>query len=342
MKFINIILLLVTFSCASKSSLNMKNHEFSSKAKNIIWFQIPGLEMEHFSMLRFNKNVTDLTSFENASCVGSMWTHNLYDLRPEAYDSYSSQMTGSSNIKSHCPSSNSSGVWSYLSELGYKTTILENIQNKKNQIENLSSCEAETPLLGGIQVFSMSKAKTESSSIYHFQEKLELNEGIFFDKTCQQGSSGCLASLSNNGVSIWKELSEKNTRNIFIIRDFSYLDALKRNDFETAKLSLMEVQKLHEHFINLAKSSDDYLVLLTSAESKKIDFPRKGREWEEFERFGKKISIKQSSLTSPAIAYGAGSENFCGVYNENETLKRLIWSPDVKIFNMFKIKSLFD
>jgi hypothetical protein len=36
---------------------------------------------------------------------------------------------------------------------------------------------------------------------------------------------------------------------------------------------------------------------------------------------------------SPVLAVGAMSENFCGIFDESEMLKRVIYKPEEKVFN---------
>ena len=51
--------------------------------------------------------------------------------------------------------------------------------------------------------------------------------------------------------------------------------------------------------------------------------PKKGKEWFEFERKGKHVVFRNASLLSPVLAKGAGAENFCGVFEEYEMVKRI-------------------
>ena len=122
-----------------------------------------------------------------------------------------------------------------------------------------------------------------------------------------------------------------SSKNIIIVRDFNFQNALKKKDISLAKESLQEIDRLINSISRDKKS--DLLIVVSGAESLPIEFPLQGKEWSDFEKTGKNIIYKNSSLMSPVLARGAMSENFCGIFEESEILKRLIHRPEEKVFN---------
>jgi hypothetical protein len=130
---------------------------------------------------------------------------------------------------------------------------------------------------------------------------------------------------------LWGQLVKDQFQSFFLFRDFNFLKALKKKDIGDAKETLQEIERV----VNWVKSQkgDNVLVLVTGAESLNIEFPKEGKEWAEFEKSGKNIIYKNSSLMSPVFAFGPMSENFCGLFDESEMLKRVMYHPENKQFN---------
>jgi hypothetical protein len=82
-----------------------------------------------------------------------------------------------------------------------------------------------------------------------------------------------------------------------------------------------------------AQGRKDILILITGAESLEIDFPKEGQEWSEYEQTGKNINTRNTSLLSSVFAKGPMSENFCGIFDETELLKRIMYKPEGKKFS---------
>jgi len=66
--------------------------------------------------------------------------------------------------------------------------------------------------------------------------------------------------------------------------------------------------------------------LLSSAASYGLEFPNQGKDWIKFEKSGENVLYKKQSLLSPLFAHGAQAQNMCGIYEESEVAKRLIWT----------------
>lgn len=98
-----------------------------------------------------------------------------------------------------------------------------------------------------------------------------------------------------------------------------------------AKESLLEIDRIVGSLP--VDRAAEMLVIVTGAESLPLEFPQQGKEWAEFEKTGKNVIYKNTSLMSPVLARGAMAENFCGIFDESETLKRVIYKPEGKQFN---------
>ncbi|MCK5073263.1 MAG: hypothetical protein KAQ98_07535 [Bacteriovoracaceae bacterium] len=316
--------LLIT-SCSHMGTLNRKKHVYGKQPKKIIWIQIAGLDEEHVAMLRFNyPDENTRTSFEESTCIGKIWNYNLYNLRPAPYQGFISQIVGRENIKNSCADYGHRPIWSYLHELGYDTGIFESVSAPCESLDRAWNCGKEGKIFyENIYFWKMGRASMEEK-LFHFQDKHPFVEkGIYYDKTCQSGT--CFASISSNVGSIFKRFSVGKTRYLFIIRDFSYFNALKNKKIGEARSILGELDKMIAIFQEKTKQHDDILILVTSSGTKNFEFPEKGREWAEFESKGEHVLYRKSSLLSPVFSTGAGSENFCGFYKEVEIFKRLLF-----------------
>ena len=124
---------------------------------------------------------------------------------------------------------------------------------------------------------------------------------------------------------------KESSKTVFVVRDFNFQNALKKKDITLAKEALQEIDRLVAS-IDKSKASE-LLIIVSGAESLPIEFPVQGKSWAEFEKSGKNVIYKTSSLMSPVLAVGAMSENFCGIFDESEMLKRVIFRPEGKVFN---------
>lgn len=331
-----IIILVLISGCARVQTLNLEPHAYSERPQRIVWFQIAGFSEEHIPLLKFNIVESGFkTSFEQASCMGKAWSYNLYELRPDSRNSFLSQMTGSKNIKGNCEDFDHKSVWGTLSELGYKSGILETGSTDNQTIEAALSCSPNTFLdLNETRLWRMGPNSVGGKKSFHYQDppnQLEesLEPGLYYDRSCQKGI--CYSTLSNNFKTLWAYLNKQSFNNIFIVRDFNFQTALKKKDLNFAKESLQEIDRM----ISWVKkeSPGKILIVISGAESLPLEFPSQGKEWAEFEKNGKNVIFKKASLMSPVIATGPMAENFCGIFDESEMLKRLIHKPERKKFS---------
>ena len=319
------------FSCARLETLNLIDHKYGVSPKRIIWFQIPGLNEDHISILRFNSSLADKrTAFENFSCLGKIWGYNLYDLRPSAASGLLAQMVGKENITKTCNDFDHSPIWNYLATLGYKTGILESGTHDSESLDYTLTCKDKASIfLDQAIFFRMAPAKSSDKTLFHFQDREFFDKNkIYYDRTCQKGS--CFASLEGNLESILSRFKIERGRYLFIVRDFTYLNALKKREIQKARTTLNELEQIITKFLEIQKSDSEMLLLITSSESIGVDFPKAGTEWAGFEKKGDNLGYKSSLLMSPVLAKGAGAENFCGIYKESEILERLLKSQMVK------------
>jgi hypothetical protein len=125
---------------------------------------------------------------------------------------------------------------------------------------------------------------------------------------------------------------KESSKNIMVVRDFNFQNALKKKDLSLAKESLQEIDRLVASIPHDRKS--EFLIIVSGAESLPIEFPLQGKEWSDFEKSGKNVFYKKSSLMSPVLASGAMAENFCGIFEETDMMKRIIYKPEGKVFNL--------
>jgi hypothetical protein len=331
---LTIFLILVAVACTRLQTLNLKPHHYSERPSNIIWIQIAGFTDQHLPLLRFNNpNSNYHTQLESADCFGKMWSYNLFDLRPTAGSSFISQGTGSKNIKRTCEDYLRQPVWNYLEGLGYRTSILESGASENESFEKFLNCgEVQKNFMKSVEFVRMGPAQDSKVNSFHFQDQLGRRNGIAYDKSCQNGL--CFSSFSSNAKKIMFDLGTTGSRsvqNFYILRDFKYLDAIKKNDILYAKDILADIDKLLLWIESTNRN--DILVLITGAEGLEIDFPKEGKEWSEYNQLGKNINIRNSTLLNTIIAKGPMSENFCGLFDETEIVKRLLYKPMAKKFS---------
>jgi hypothetical protein len=228
-KILNILALVMLASCSRTPTINMKGHDFGKKANHQIWIQMAGLNDEHLALLRFNRDDAKiLSSFEQASCVGRMWNYNIYDLRPDPFVGLFSQLFGSKNIEKACKDVTSrKAAWEYFQSAGYDVGVFETKGLGQRSITFYEKCRREGKFLDNLYIWRQEKLKGASSRLFHYLEDKEFNTpGIYYDKSCQ--GDHCFVSPYSNVVTVWKKFVKNKTRSLFIVRDTSYYQFLKR------------------------------------------------------------------------------------------------------------------
>lgn len=323
LKLISFLIIFTSiFSCAQITSLNLQKHQFGQIPTKIIWIQVAGLNEEHIAMLKFSKQTSgQKTSFEKFLCVGKAWEYNLFKIRPSAKSSFLSQITGKKNIKNSCEDYTQKPIWSYMTPQGYKVGVFEGQMSKKNSLESANECKNDkTDFIKGITLWKMQKGE-KKNKLFHVNETRDYKDNIYYDKSCLSGD--CYSTFSQNVIGVYEQFTRKDPNHLFIVRDFDFKRNLDKKDIASVKANLIELEKITQYFQNLTQNSTDVLVLLTSAQTKNVEFPRYGNEWKTFEKTGKLIQNKKSQLISTVFASGARAENFCGIYDQSDILTRI-------------------
>lgn len=308
--------------CAQVTSLNLQKHQFGKIPTKIIWIQVAGLTNEHMALLKYSyPSRSKTTAFEESLCVGTMWNYDLYNMRPNAYAGFLSQMTGKKNIKNQCSDYEQKPIWNYVGEKNYKVGIFEGESKPSQRLEKALQCKKHKDYLDGTIFWSMNTNK-KHKKYFHINTKKNYKVGeIYHDKSCSTGE--CFTALSRNVEGTFESF-RKNTKNyIYIVRNFNYANELRKKNISGAKIELNEINSVLRYFQELSKKSEDMLVLLTSSNSIDLNFPKSGRQWEAYEKKGKYLKINNTKLTSTVFATGARAENFCGVFDQNHILSRI-------------------
>lgn len=333
-KFYLFILTLLFISCARVQTLNLKEHKYSERPDHIVWIQVPGLSEEQLALIKLNNSEVGKLELEKMDCTGKSWAYNLYELRPSTNKSFIAQINGTKNIKNTCEDYSGQNAWGLLKELGYSVGILEVGANKNESLLAALDCKENT-LINEKEISFYSMTEGKGKKTFHYQDsaeasKLRTQPGIYYDKSCS--GNFCYSSLFNNTKTLWGQFHRERSRSAFVIRDFNLQKALVARDLSQIKEALVELNRLIAEFNEANR--EDLLVLVTSAESMPIEMPAQGKEWTDFVKNGKNVLYKKTSLMAPVFAQGAMSENFCGMYEESEILKRLLYKPEEKVFNI--------
>lgn len=326
MKYILLAVLFLS-GCAKVKTLNMNPHQFSQKHEHIVWMQIAGFAPEHLAMVRFGRDsADDKSALEFSQCVGSAWSFNLFTLRPSADLSFASQMTGRKNITGDCSDYQQPMIWHYLDRVDYISGIYES--EGSSSLLQSRKCPGDNQLLHNTYFWKMGKRPEEMPQLFYSNVDQEpfSAAGVYFDDSCQTGV--CFSSSLANVQSVYPRFVQGKGKTLFIYRDFSLQQALLKKDGAAARDALTSIDQLYEYFVLLAKKNPRTLVLLTGAAALPVEFPHQGKEWEQFDLKGKNITFKKESLLSPVFSFGAGAENFCGMMEESEIFKRILWTPD--------------
>lgn len=334
MKF---LVLLFLVSCTQVTSLNLRKHQFGIMPTKIIWFQVAGLEQEQIAMLRFNKSGEQRTSFDENLCVGSTWNYNLYNVRSSAASSFLSQITGKKNIKESCEDAKLKPIWNYIYNNGYNTLIFESGANKGESLISLNEC-GDKKFLEPVYFYSRTTPPDGSLTYFHTEE-LPFNNGkVFYNRSC--GKNDCGSSILEDFRVMSEKMQRVSQKHLLIVRDFSFLHALENKDLKKARSILADIERAYGEALSLT-ASNDYLVLLTTGDSRYVEMPKQGKDWFTFEKEGKNADVKTRKLTNMVFASGARAENFCGMYEEAQVFERILSGPkqqglELKVINPFR------
>lgn len=325
--------------CTQVTSLNMRKHTFGLVPAKIIWFQVAGLNSEHVAMLRFRQTADQLTSFEKSICVGKSWTYNLYNIRTSAQNSFLAQLTGKKNIKGSCEDTELRPMWSYVAGRGYQTGVFEIAPTASESLLSFQSCgENGAAFLDNLLYWRQGDVPANAQTFYYSEDfPLKPNKQLY-DRSCQKGI--CSSTITENVRGIYERFQRQTNKHLFIVRDFSYLHALEKKDFVKAREILAELERAYAFAQGIADDSSNTLLVLTSGDSRFIDFPDQGKPWFEFEKTGANAQAKRSTLANLVLASGARAENFCGIYDDSDVFERMLSGPkqqglELKLINPF-------
>jgi hypothetical protein len=334
------LVVLLLAGCAQVTSLNLKKHEFGILPTKIIWFQIAGLEEEQLAMLRFQYSGERKTAFEENTCIGKTWNYNLYNLRNSAESTFLSQITGKKNVKLNCEDAELRPIWSYLSGNGYNTGVLEVGASNGQSLASLNQCGEKGLMFLSSLYFWLRKEPTPGAETFHYREAIPLKPNqLIYDRSCDK--QGCFSSIHDDFKNLYQSFKKVSSKHLMILRDFSYLAALQVKDFQKARSILSDLERSLAEALSYSKDSAEYLVLVTSGDSRFVDMPDQGKQWFEFEKSGTNAQAKRTKLTNLVIATGARAENFCGIYDDSQVFERILSGPkqlglELKFINPFK------
>jgi hypothetical protein len=321
-KYLSLSIVFFFLSCAQVTSLNLKKHQFGRIPTKIIWIQVGGLSPEHIALLKFEKTGTrEVSSFEKSVCMGSMWNYDLYDLRPKAEKGFLSQLTGKKDLKNQCEDFRHKPIWKYLSSKNYKIGIFESPASRNQTLTKSNNCKEHIDFLEDTIFWKMDSRKTKN--LFHVNEKKSSFKAgeVYHDKSCLSGS--CFTSISRNIEATYKAF-QKNTNNyLYIVRNFAYMNYLKKNKIKQAKVELQEINSTLNFFQKIAEKNSDGVVRLTSSDAIDLKLPKTGKQWASYEKNANYVRYNNNNLLSPVYAFGARAENFCGTFEQSEVLKRI-------------------
>lgn len=330
--YLSALYLILFISCAKIETLGLQEHQFNAKLSRIVWLQVPGLLEEHLAMIRFHHSLEGgRTSIENSTCLGKIWNYNNSELRPSAEKGFMSQLIGTKNVQDICQNFDRGVLWNIIPGKNVRTVVLERATAENESLAASLNCENGAKLSKNTTFLTMGKAPKEGANFFHFQEPLKFEGGKrYYDKSCQKGN--CYSGPLVNSKALWPGTNKNFDFLLIIIRDFSFINALNAKKITDAREILMEIERTYRYFSAQAGERDDTLLLLSTSSGRNLELPLSGKEWQDFERLGKNVIFKRASLMSPVFALGAHSENFCGIYEEHDIFKRILWSTEEKKF----------
>ncbi len=335
---ISLFFIFLVTTCARVTSLNLKKHSFGIQPNRVVWLQIAGFDEQLISLMKF-ENAASTSSFENMTCQGSLWSYNLFKLRPNAYDAFLSELTGSKNIKGSCQDYQHTPIWKKFDESGYSSVILERPIQQENSLIQASKCD-DNNFLEKSTIFSMQKSK-ENSELFHYSEPLgKMTPGFYYDRSCKK--EGCHVSLLENTIATYEKfLKSKNDNHFMLVRDFALENELERKNIKAIQTLLIEYEKIIKYFQEIQFQDRNFLLIISSAAPINIDFPAQGPAWESLAKGLNRLEFRARKLNAPIFVQGARSENFCGTFEQSEVFVRLLSRPkdlglEYKFYNPFK------
>lgn len=324
-----ILVIFLMGACSSKNIIGRKEHNFNEVPKNILWFQVAGLTTQQLALLRYNEeNGSIQTAFERMNCFGHLWQFNFYKLRPSAKESFDAQILGIKNIQNSCQDYKNKTFWQRFKEGSRRVGIFEVFPESNESIVNNLTCRDENNLKE-VVVWKMSdEKKRKGRKYFNYKGKIPSSSGVHYDKSCGEGDLNCFSTMQENLREVRKQFLKEGKNNILIVRDFKFKKLLLRKNIHQAQEYLRELQTAIVEYLQYANEKRDTLVLISGGSPRAIEFPSRGKQWEDYLKGKNNFLFKKQGLMSPVFAYGSGAEGFCGIYEESEMVYRIFQNTE--------------
>lgn len=322
------LLLILLVSCAQITSLNMRKHQFGLQPNKIIWIQVAGLNEEHLSFLKFDATEErQQNAFEQMTCYGKAWNFNLSEIRQNAKSSFLTQMTGSKDVRGNCQDYRHQPLWEYLKKGDYQLGIFEKMVSTDESLIVNRECPSEVLEFNkGATIWLTGQENISANDYFSLGDSQRYKANTtYYDKSCK--GDECYTGLVQNVIKTYQTFAKNNKYFIYIVRDFSFQKYLRYKDWGAVRGELKELNSLVEYFQRFVEKEDQALLLVTSAAAQSVDFPEQGKAWMDLNK-GRNLNLfRKTDLMNLVMAHGARAENFCGIYEEDQILSRILTAP---------------
>lgn len=312
-------LLAALSSCAFfPKEVGEKRHIFSQRPTKVIWLQVPGVSINHFSLVKLSGSIIEQPiPLESALCTGRAWNYSLFEVAPSGKDTIEMQLSGSRNTKKDCQKL--PYIWKDLLRYGFTSGVYH--VNKSEPLNDSDQmCYEEN--LNDIALWRSvptKNLKLNKDTKFHHQERNKqyyLNTA-YYDKSCDE--KVCHGEFEKNIKTIYEDFFAKREFHFLSIQDFSYQKFIKKQDYTAAKEYLQSLLNVVEYF--RLRKADDLLFLVTFVDPVEMLLPPSGKDWK---RILDKVQVHPGKLHSEVLAWGAGAEKFCGFYHTSDLKSKLL------------------
>ncbi|MDB9786610.1 hypothetical protein OAB57_00770 [Bacteriovoracaceae bacterium] len=325
MKFIQALCVIFIVGCSRLGTINMDRHYFGSLPTKIVWLQVAGFDDSQLGLFKFGtKYNNEKLGLEKFTCLGKTWLYNIYDFRPSVNAGFLSQLTGKMNFRNKCDDFNMKPIWKYFNENGHETALFEVGFDKGKGIDRVLSCtETKDQFLDDVVSFKMAFDSKKEHPRFHVDGKNLFQTGkIYYDRSCRRDK--CYRDTAQNIKFVFEKFTKNKNRYLYIMRFNNLYKALKKNNWTKSKDILAEINSIYEYFYKISLEDTSLLVLLTSTNPIKLNYPVTNKQWSNFDRNIILRSATSSGVLGTVFATGARAENFCGIYQENDIFKRIM------------------
>lgn len=324
--------LLIICSCVQRPSIGLQDHVFGVTPGKVIWLQLSAFDSEDLAILDLQAKSATVNSWQNMKCWGQAWEYNLSQLRPESNAIMLAQMTGNLNITGQCSDFKKPPFWNYYRNKENIPIIIaernaqnsQSILNIKDCVENLNWFPANTYYYQMSNNVAANETSIWPTKKFYFSDQQKLvPKTIYEDRSCQGFT--CQSSLKQNFMTFYNQVLRYQKGFIYVLRDFKLEHLLKQNKASLVVDYMMEMNIFVDYIVHQAMDSGT-LLIITGIRPQALTFPEQGRPLQDWMNLNKNVLLKPQSLYSKIWATGAASENFCGLYNSQDIIKRLFWT----------------